>query len=86
MPPEERFPVTWQQISLASVATRLTVYMDPYGRFFLSNRRAAYPIDVEFPDGYQVVEDSAGKKVLVGPRGNQTEVADALRRGFARML
>ena len=68
------------------MATRLTVYMDPYGRFFLSNRRAAYPVDVELPDGYHVVVDDAGDKVLVGPRGNQTKVADALRMGFARML
>jgi hypothetical protein len=60
--------------------------MDPYGRFFLSNRRAAYPVDVELPDGYEVVEDGYGAKVLVGPSGIRTEVTVALKMGFARLV
>ena len=82
----ERLRAGRQPITLSNVATRLTVYMDPYGRFFLSDRRAAYPVNVELPDGYQVVEDDDGGKVLIGPRGNHTEVAEALRMGLARML
>ena len=75
-----------QPTNLAIVAVRLTIYMDPYGRFSLSEMRAAYPIEVELPDGYEVVDDRAGGKALVGPRGNRTAVGEALKMGFARIV
>ena len=60
--------------------------MDPYGRFFLSDRRASYPVNVELPDGYQIIEDDDGGKKIISPRGNPTEVAEALKMGVARMV
>jgi len=65
---------------------RLVVYMDPYGRFYLSERRSAYAVVVEVSDGYQVLEDNAGKKTLVGPEGSFTEITQVLRSGLARIL
>jgi hypothetical protein len=60
--------------------------MDPYGRFFLSDRKGAYPVDVELVDGYYVREDSTGKKALTGPQGTWTELKAVLRLGFARII
>ena len=66
--------------------TRVTAYMDPYGRFFLSDRRGGYPVDVEFADGYRVLEDRCGERALVGPEGAITEITQALRSGVARIV
>jgi virulence-associated protein VagC len=60
--------------------------MDPYGRFSLANCRGGYPVEVEFPDGYQVLEDPAGSKVILSPHGTNTNVGAALRDGFARII
>lgn len=60
--------------------------MDPYGRFLLSDCRGAYPVDVELPEGYRILEDAVGKKILIGPRGSQTSVTDALLHGAARFV
>ena len=65
---------------------RLTVYMDPYGRFFISDRRGAYPVEVELADEYRVLEDSAGKRTLVGPKGSGSEITEILQSGGARIL
>jgi hypothetical protein len=66
--------------------TRVTAYMDPYGRFFLSDRRGGYPVDVEFGDGYRVLEDRGGERAVVGPEGAITEITQALRLGVARIV
>ncbi len=55
---------------ISSVAARLTVYVDPYGRFFLGEPRAAYPVNVESIEGYRVIEEPTGRRVLVGPAGS----------------
>lgn len=68
------------------MSTRLTVYMDPYGRFFLSERRGGYPVTVELTDGYRVVEDPSGNRMLVGHEKSWSEVTDALRLGIARFV
>jgi hypothetical protein len=68
------------------MSTKLTAYMDPYGRFFLSERRGAYPVEVELTDGYRVDEDADGKKLLVGPERSWTEATEPLRLGIARIL
>jgi len=66
--------------------TRVTAYMDPYGRFFLSDRIGGYPVDIELGDGYRVLEDGGGKRALVGPEGAITEITQALRSGVARIV
>jgi cellulose synthase/poly-beta-1,6-N-acetylglucosamine synthase-like glycosyltransferase len=68
------------------VPMKLTVYMDPYGRFFLSEQRGAYPVEVEFSDGYYVADDAGGKRVLVGPEKSWTEATEPLRLGLARIV
>ncbi len=69
-----------------SVSTRLTVFLDPYGRFVLCDGRGAYPVEVELADGYVVVDDLGGKRVLVGPDGSWTELTPAFRLGAARLV
>jgi hypothetical protein len=68
------------------VQTKVTVYCDPYGRFSLCDRRGAYPVDVELADGYRIVEDACGRKVLVGPHESQTDLNMALLSGVARFV
>jgi len=60
--------------------------MDPYGRFYLADCRGGFPVDVELNDGYRVLEDAAGRKVLLSPRGLLTSMTDALRQGAARIV
>jgi hypothetical protein len=68
------------------VTTRLTVYMDPYGRFFLTESRGAYPVNVEISGDYRVVEDENGRKVLTGRGCAWWDVTDALRIGVVRIV
>jgi hypothetical protein len=60
--------------------------MDPYGRFFFTERRGAYPVEVELTDGYDLCEDADGRKVIVGPERSWTEATEPLRLGIARIL
>jgi hypothetical protein len=68
------------------VSTLLTIYLDPYGKFFLGERRGTYPVAVEIADGYRVVEDASGQKSLVGTNGCWTELTPALCSGAVRFV
>jgi hypothetical protein len=68
------------------VSYRITVYMDPYGRFFLSEGRGTYPVMVELEEGYRLTEDPSGGRRLVGPDCSMSEITSALRSGVARMI
>ena len=72
--------------SKGSMSTRLTVFLDPYGKFLLSGGRGAYPVEVELAEGYRVVEDAGGKRSLVGPDGSWTELTPAFHAGVARFV
>jgi hypothetical protein len=60
--------------------------MDAYGRFFLSNRRGAYPVEVELEEGYRLLEDPDGKRALLGPDGALTEITHVLQASGTRIL
>jgi hypothetical protein len=60
--------------------------MDAYGRFFLSNRRGGYPVDVELGEGYRVLEGRDGQRTLLGPDGTLTEITHILQSTGTRIL